>query len=42
LANSGTADSRGDIYVAEASYVEVGRFLDPPREMASLRKWRRA
>lgn len=34
-------DSKGDVYVAEVSYVEVGRFLDPPREMASLRKWRR-
>ena len=34
-------DSRGDIYVAEVSYVEVGARLDPPREMVSLRKWRR-
>ncbi len=35
------ADSRGDIYVAEVSYVEVGRHESPPREMVSLRKWRR-
>lgn len=34
-------DSRGDIYVAEVSYVEVGARQDPPREMVSLRKWRR-
>jgi DNA-binding beta-propeller fold protein YncE len=39
--HSVAVDSRGDIYVAEVSYVEVGRFLNPPREMASLRKWRR-
>ena len=35
-------DSRGDVYVAEVSYVEVGSRLDPPREMVSLRKWRRS
>ena len=34
-------DSRGDIYVAEVSYVEVGSRQRPPREMVSLRKWRR-
>lgn len=34
-------DSRGDIYVAEVSYVEVGSRMDIPREMVSLRKWRR-
>ncbi len=34
-------DSRGDVYVAEVSYTEVGRRQDPPREMVSLRKWRR-
>ena len=34
-------DTRGDVYVAEVSYVEVGSRLDPPREMVSLRKWRR-
>jgi hypothetical protein len=27
--------------VAEVSYVEVGSHLSPPREMVSLRKWRR-
>ncbi|MEX0761702.1 MAG: peptidyl-alpha-hydroxyglycine alpha-amidating lyase family protein [Dehalococcoidia bacterium] len=39
--HSVSVDSRGDVYVAEVSFVEVGRHLDPPREMASLRKWRR-
>ena len=34
-------DSRGDIYVAEVSYVEVGSRLNPPREVVSLRKWAR-
>jgi len=34
-------DSHGDIYVAEVSYAEVGRNEKPPREMVSLRKWRR-
>jgi DNA-binding beta-propeller fold protein YncE len=34
-------DSLGDIYVAEVSYVEVGSHQNPPREMMSLRKWRR-
>jgi len=34
-------DSKGSIYVAEVSYVEVGRFQEPPREMMSLRKWER-
>jgi DNA-binding beta-propeller fold protein YncE len=36
-----TVDSHGDIYVADVSYVEVGRLQDPPREMVSLHKWRR-
>ena len=34
-------DSRGDVYVAEVSFVEVGQHLDPPRAMMSIRKWRR-
>ena len=34
-------DSHGDIYVAEVSYVEVGSRMKPPREVVSLRKWRR-
>ena len=34
-------DSRGDVYVAEVSYVEVGSRQTPAREMVSLRKWRR-
>lgn len=40
--HSVAVDSRGDIYAAEVSYVEVGSKLDPPRELVSLRKWRRA
>lgn len=36
-----TVDSQGSIYVADVSFVEVGRQLDPPREMVSLHKWRR-
>jgi len=39
--HSVAVDSHGDIYVAEVSYVEVGRLEKPPREMMSLRKWRR-
>ncbi len=39
--HSVSVDSRGDIYAAEVSYVEVGMRLDPPRELVSLRKWRR-
>ena len=34
-------DSRGDVYVAEVSYTEVGARQPTPREMVSLRKWRR-
>ena len=40
--HSVAVDSRGDLYVAEVSYAEVGRNADPPREFVSLRKWRRA
>jgi len=40
--HSVAVDSRGDVYAAEVSYVEVGSKLDPPREVVSLRKWRRA
>jgi DNA-binding beta-propeller fold protein YncE len=36
-----TVDSEGSVYVAEVSFVEVGRHESPPREMVSLRKWRR-
>jgi len=39
--HSVATDSRGDVYAAEVSYVEVGSKLDPPREVVSLRKWRR-
>ena len=36
-------DSKGDIYVAEVSFVEWGRHQRPPVDNpASLRKWRRA
>ena len=31
-------DSRGDIYVAEVSYAEYGRNMDPPQELRSLQK----
>ncbi len=34
-------DSRGDVYVAEVGYTEVGGRLSPAREVVSLRKWRR-
>ncbi|MBI4304933.1 MAG: peptidylglycine alpha-amidating monooxygenase [Chloroflexi bacterium] len=34
-------DSRGDIYVAEVSYTAFGSQQNPPREVASLKKWRR-
>jgi DNA-binding beta-propeller fold protein YncE len=43
LAPHGIAvDSHGDVYVAEVSYTAYGSKLDPPREVVSLRKWRRA
>ena len=32
------SDSRGDIYVAEVSYADFGRLMDPPRELRSLQK----
>ena len=35
-------DSHGDVYVAEVSYTGYSSKLDPPREVVSLRKWRRA
>ena len=31
-------DSRGDMYVAEVSWSDIGRRLDPPREMRCFRK----
>ena len=31
-------DSRGDIYVAEVSYSDYGRSMEPPRELRSLQK----
>lgn len=34
-------DSEGSIYVAEVSYTAHGSQLDPPREVVSLRKWKR-
>jgi DNA-binding beta-propeller fold protein YncE len=35
-------DSRGDVYIAEVSFVEWGRHQNPPVDNpASLRKWRR-
>lgn len=42
LAPHGIAvDSHGDVYVAEVSYTAYGSMLEPPREVVSLRKWRR-
>ncbi len=40
--HSVAVDSEGSVYAAEVSYVEVGSKETPPREMVSLRKWRRA
>ncbi len=34
-------DSEGSVYVAEVSYTAMGSRLEPPREVVSLRKWRR-
>ncbi len=34
-------DSDGSVYVAEVSYTAFGSNQDPPREVASLRKWER-
>ena len=34
-------DSHGDVYIAEVSYTAYGSKLTPPREVVSLRKWRR-
>ena len=31
-------DSHGDIYVAEVSYAEYGRLMDPPKELRSMQK----
>ena len=31
-------DSRGDVYVAEVSYAEYGRLMDPPQELRSMQK----
>ena len=34
-------DSHGDVYVGEVSYTQRGSRMDPPRELASLKKLRR-
>ena len=34
-------DSRGDLYVAEVSYTIRGSYMDPPRELRSISKYRR-
>ena len=34
-------DSRGDLYVADVPFSIRGRFMDPPKEMKSLRKFAR-
>jgi hypothetical protein len=31
-------DSKGDIYVAEVSWTDYGRHMDPPRELRSTQK----
>ena len=31
-------DSRGDIYVAEVSWSDYGRRMDPPKELRSMQK----
>jgi hypothetical protein len=35
-------DSQGDIYIGEVSYTIRGKNMDPPRELRSLSKLRRA
>ena len=43
LAPHGIAvDSEGSVYIAEVSYTAFGSLQQPPREVVSLRKWRRA
>ncbi len=43
LAPHGMAvDSEGSVYIAEVSFTAYGSIQDPPREVVSLRKWRRA
>ena len=39
--HSTSVDSHGDVYVAEVSFTAFGSQQDPPREVVSLRKWRR-
>ncbi|EPH46064.1 putative Peptidyl-glycine alpha-amidating monooxygenase [Streptomyces aurantiacus JA 4570] len=39
--HSVAVDSEGSVYAAEVSYTEEGSRLTPPRELVSLRKWRR-
>ena len=34
-------DSRGDLYVSDASYTLWGQYMDPPRVLKSLRKFAR-
>ena len=31
-------DSRGDLYVAEVSWTDYGRHMNPPRELRSMQK----
>ena len=31
-------DSKGDVYVAEVSYSDYGRLMEPPRELRSMQK----
>ena len=34
-------DSKGDIYVAEVSWSDYGRHMNPPRELRSMQKLRK-
>lgn len=39
--HSVTTDSKGNMFAAEVSFVEIGRHVNPMRECMSLRMWRR-
>ena len=37
-----SVDSEGSVYIAEVSFTSYGSKQDPPREVVSLRKWKRS
>tara|TARA_B100001079_G_scaffold214141_1_gene188645 strand:+ start:423 stop:1367 length:945 start_codon:yes stop_codon:yes gene_type:complete len=37
-----SVDSEGSVYIAEVSFTSFGSKQDPPREVVSLRKWKRS